>query len=224
MTPLGIVREALAKKLAFIAVTDHNSAQNTTAVTAAARDTSLCVIPGMEITTAEEVHLLALFEAPRQALEMQETVFDQLQPGENDEVLFGMQVIANELDEVEGFNPRLLIGSTFLTIDDAVELIHRLDGLAIPAHIDRPSYSIMAQLGFIPDYLDVDAVEISKRLGMAEARSRYGTLARLPFVSSSDSHELEAIGSAFTRLSVARPCFTELKKALRGANGRRILE
>jgi len=224
MTPRGIVREALAKNISIIGITDHNSAQNTAAVVAAARGTDLCVIPGMEVTTAEEVHLLALFETVAGAQKLQETVFQRLQPGENDEELFGMQVVANEFDEVEGFNPRLLIGTTSLTIDELVELVHRLDGLAIPAHIDRSSYSILTQLGFIPDYLEIDAVEISKNLDPAQARAGFGLRTGLALITSSDSHRLEDIGAATTRLRLCQPSFAELTRALQGVGGRRIME
>lgn len=223
MTPRKIVAEALRRGLSMIAVTDHNSAQNVPAVMICALQTKLCVIPGMEITTAEEAHVVALFPTVEAAGAMQELVFEKLQPGENDEELFGMQVIANEFDEVEGFNTRLLIGNTELSVDEVVEQIHGLGGLAIAAHIDRPSYSILSQLGFIPDYLELDALEFSRNLTAAAARERFSEYGRLPFVASSDSHSLADLGTCSTRLRLARVCFAELRMALRSERGRGIV-
>ncbi|UCF09839.1 MAG: PHP domain-containing protein, partial [Candidatus Bipolaricaulota bacterium] len=133
MTPRKIVRRACERALGMIAVTDHNSAENAAAVMAAARDTALCVIPGLEVTTAEEAHVLGLFAELEAALSLQEIVYRHLLPGENDEDLFGMQVVANENDEVEGLNKRLLIGATSLTVNQLVEAIHEREGLAVAA-------------------------------------------------------------------------------------------
>jgi predicted metal-dependent phosphoesterase TrpH len=223
MTPLKIVREAREKRLALIAITDHNSAENVSATMAAARNTGLSVIPGLEITTLEEVHVVGLFQDPQEALSMQALVYDKLQAGVNDEDLFGMQVVANEHDEVERINRRLLIGATALGLNEAVAAIHERGGLAVAAHIDRESFSIVSQLGFIPEDLGLDAVEISSRLTLGEARARYGEYARFPFIASSDAHELEQIGSNPTHFRIAQANMAELKMALTGREGRAIL-
>lgn len=223
MTPVKIVRKALEMGLSMIAITDHNSAENVSAVIAAARDTELYVIPGIEITSTEEAHIIGLFSSVENALSMQEIIFEKLQPGENKEDLFGMQVIADEFDNVEGFNKRLLIGATTIQIEKIVELIHQFDGLAIPAHIDRESYSIISQLGFIPQNLSIDAIEISYNLNLQSARNQFNELEKIPFITSSDSHDLEDIGKCQTSLLVAEANIGELIKALRGNDGRKII-
>jgi predicted metal-dependent phosphoesterase TrpH len=168
MTPGNIIQGACEKNLAIIAITDHNSAENTAAVIAAARQTALCVIPGIEVTTQEEAHIVGLFESAEGALSMQELVYQNLQPGKNDEDTFGIQVMANELDEVEGINERLLIGATSLGVEQVVDGIHERQGLAVAAHIDRESFSLISQLGLIPEGLNLDALEISKRITLQQ--------------------------------------------------------
>lgn len=224
MTPIKIVREALKRKLSVIAITDHNSAQNVAAVIAAARHSHLSVIPGIEVTTSEEVHIIGLFEKTISAISMQELVYDHLQPGENDEDLFGIQVVANEFDEVEEINKRLLMGATLLSLDDVLSAIHERCGLAVAAHIDRQSFSILSQLGFIPESLNLDVIEISKRMTLAEARDRFSQYARVPFITASDAHFPEEIGLSPTCLKMASADISELRLALAGQEGRRVLQ
>lgn len=222
MTPQKIVKEAKKKKLDIIAITDHNSAENIAAVMAVAEDVGLAVIPGMEITTEEEVHIVGLFEDVEAALSMQYQVYDRLQPGKNDEDLFGMQVVANAFDEVEGMNTRLLIGATRMNLGRVVKAIHERNGVAIAAHIDREAFSLMGQLGFIPDGMNLDALEISRRMTLEQGRLVFRDLKRIPFLTSSDAHDLEEIGVSPTGFRVTRPALTELKQALRGTGGRGI--
>lgn len=223
MHPQALVRQALEKKLDMIAISDHNASANVQYVMAAAAGKGISVIPAMEITTSEEVHLLALFASLSDLLKIQ-TVIDQHLFGENDEDRFGVQAIVNEFGEVEGLNNQLLIGATDLSIDTLVHYIHQLNGLAIPAHIDRESFSILSQLGFIDDNARFDALEISRMTGIKQGRRRYNDLGRYPFLTSSDAHFLKDIGTSTTNILVAEPTFAELKMALAGQNGRQILE
>lgn len=222
MTPRKIVTEACAKGLQIIAVTDHNSAENAPGVIKAAAETELYVIPGIEITTSEEVHILGLFEEVDQAFAMQRIVYDNLQTGKNDEYLFGIQVVADEFDEVESINTRLLIGATSLNLGEAVDAIHRQKGLAVAAHIDRERFSVIGQLGFIPDDLCLDAVEISKRLPINQARNRFKEYKRFAFITSSDAHDLKEIGASSIHINAVRAHISELRQALKGIGGRSI--
>ena len=223
LTPMKIVKKARERGLSLIAVTDHNSAENAAAVMAAARGSDLRVLPGMEVTTAEEAHVVALFETLDSAAALQHVVFDNLIPGKNDENLFGMQVIANEFDEVAGFNERLLIGATTLDLGEVVDTIHRFGGLAVAAHIDREGFSVIGQLGFIPDGMDFDALEISKELSLTQGRARFREYERFPFVTSSDAHKLDDIGTVSTSFRAARPEMDEIRLALSGERGREII-
>ncbi len=224
MTPIKIVQHARTRGLAMIAITDHNSAENAPAVIRAAGGSGISVLPGMEVTTAEEAHVLALFADLAAAESMQALVYERLQPGENDEDLFGLQVVSNELDEVEGMNPRLLIGATTLAVDELVREVHARDGLAIACHIDRESYSLVGQLGFIPPDLPLDGVEISRRMTLPEARKRFAEYRDRPFLSASDAHEIIDVGTNPTVMRLAAASFDELRLALLGKGGRGIVE
>jgi len=223
MTPRKIVARAVEMKLNMIAVTDHNSAENAGAIMRAADASPLTVVPGLEVTSAEEAHVLALFGELAQAMAFQELIYDRLQPGENNEDLFGLQVIANEQDEVEGMNPRLLIGATSIGIDELVSAIHAHGGLAIASHIDREMFSLVGSLGFIPPGLPLDGVEISRRLSLVEGRQRFPEYAHYPFVASSDAHDLNQLGVNPTTIRAEEAAFDELGRALRSEDGRTLL-
>jgi len=222
MTPGAIVETCAARGLDLIAVCDHNSAENIFGVRKAAGNT-LTVLAGMEITTAEEAHILALFDVPEQALKLQELVYDHLMEGENDEDLFGIQVVANEQDEVESIVKRLLIGATTLSVDVLLEQIHTIGGLAVASHVDRESYSLLGQLGFLPENLALDAIEISAAMD-ASVFSEASGLTRWPQITTSDAHRLSDLGKATTRLCLAEPSIEEIRKAFNGESGRHIIE
>jgi PHP family Zn ribbon phosphoesterase len=220
MSPKRIITSAIDKGIDIIGICDHNSSENSLAVLNAGKSLNICVIPGMEVTSEEEVHILALFDKFENALKLQELVYKNL-PGENDEDAFGMQVIVNEEEEVLGFNKRLLIGATTIPLEDVIRLIHSLEGLAIASHIDRESFSIIGQLGFIPDDLGLDALEISPKVSVKEAREKY--MAPYPITSSSDAHYPDDIGKSFTPFLLEEGTVAEIKKALRNENGRQIV-
>lgn len=221
MYPTALVRKALEAGLEVIAVCDHNASENVAAVMAAAGRVRLRVLPGMEITSREEVHLIALFESMAPLLRLQEVIYAGL-PGVNDEARFGCQAIVNEADEVEGFHPRLLIGATHYSVGDLVDRIHRLGGMAIASHIDRESFSVISQLGFIDPGIPFDALEVSRRLPLAQARARYPELAAFPLLTASDAHRIVEIGTAWTDIFLTAPTFEELKMAFAGRGGRYV--
>jgi 3',5'-nucleoside bisphosphate phosphatase len=223
MTPKAIVQTACEKGLDVIAVCDHNSARNTAATRRAAANTGLTVIPGMEITSSEEVHIIGLFPSDEEAEATQEEVYARLH-GENDEDVFGYQVVVDEEDQVEDVDGRLLISATTLSAEKVVSLIHRFGGVAIASHVDRQGFGIFSQLGFIPESLRFDALEISKRTDFNSVRKKFPQCRDFPLVTSSDAHFLSDMGSVATRMLMAEPSFQELQKALLGRDGRRILE
>ncbi len=223
MSPRGIAEASRERGLDIIAVCDHNSAENVGAVLRAAGERGLAALAGLEINSIEEVHSLALFETEAQALAMQDYVYRNLK-GTNRPELFGDQVVANEEDEVEGFNDRLLIGATQISLTHIVREVHRLGGLSIACHVDRPRYSVPSQLGFIPQDLEVDAVEISWRMTRAEAVATISGVEGRPVVRFSDAHFPADIGQAFTSLLLDRPALDEIRLAFQGRGGRRILD
>lgn len=223
MYPRAIVEKALAAKLDVIAICDHNASENAEYVAKAARGAALTVIPGMEITSSEEVHLLALFDGIEELKRMQAVIYDHL-PGTNREQLFGCQAIVNDGDIVEGINDRFLLGATSLALQDIVQAVHRFGGLAIAAHVDRESFSILGQLGFIDPDLPLDAIEITHELGTQKARQRFPELFRYPFLESSDAHLVKDIGSGSTTMMLERANLQEIKMAFERRDGRYIEE
>jgi len=223
MYPRAVVSMALARRLDIIAICDHNASENVPYVIKCAEGTGLTVFPGMEVTSCEEVHVLALFDKLENLSLLQDLVYRHL-PGKNDEDAFGCQAIVNEHDEVEGLSERLLIGATGLPLERIVDAIHAAGGLAVAAHINREAFGILGQLGFIPEGLPLDALEVTRRLGLAEARRRHPELARFAFIESSDSHIITDIGKGITRVLMEQATTSELKMAFEKKGGRCILE
>jgi hypothetical protein len=223
MYPRAVVAMSLARRLDIIAVCDHNASENIPYVIKCAAGTGLTVLAGMEIMSSEEVHVLALFDKMENLNPLQDLVYRHL-PGENNEELFGCQAIVNEHDEVEALSEKLLIGATTLPLQRIVSEIRCLGGLAIAAHIDRESFGLLGQLGFVPDDLPLDALEISRRTGLAAARRRFPELARAAFVESSDSHIITDIGTGVTRAFLEEATTAEIRMAFEKKGGRYILE
>jgi len=222
MYPRAIVRKVREEKLDIVGICDHNSSENVASVQKAASGHPLTVFPGMEVSSREEVHTLALFDNISRLQHFQKIIYDNL-PGENDEKFFGCQAIVNEGDEVEGFNQHLLIGATSLSLQEIIDHIHRLGGLAIASHIDRESFSVIGQLGFIDPTFAFDALEVTPRLGLARAKETFPELIDYPFITSSDAHFLRDIGKTYTEMWMAEGSFQELCMAIRGKAGRHII-
>lgn len=221
MSPRKIVEQLGNKNIEIVAICDHNSAENVMAVTRAAEGKAVVVLPGMEVCTREEIHLLAIFENLTSALEMQSLVYDRL-PGRNNPEVFGLQVVANELDEVVAFQDKMLIGAVEMPVEKVVDEIRRLGGIAIASHIDRESFSIVSQLGFIPDTLKFDALELSCHISHEEAGKRFMAYADTPFIRNSDAHFLKDVGENTSEYVLECPTFREIAKALRAEDGRKV--
>jgi len=190
MTPNNIVNMAVLKGLDAIAVTDHNSAANAAAVSMCAKRQGLLFIPGMEVETSEEVHMVCLMPDLTSMDEFRRRVELSLPVLNNRPDIFGRQLIIDENDDVVGEEPRMLLTATSLSIDEVAVLAAALKGAAIPAHIDRQSYSIISNLGFIPKELDIKYLEISKLCDGPLFRSSRPDLDRYHFIRSSDAHNL----------------------------------
>ncbi len=222
MLPALIIMKAKERDLDIIGICDHNSTENVMAVKKVGTMEGVTVIGGIEITSQEEVHILALFDDDADLQRIQNIVYEHL-PGVNDEDAFGEQLIVDEKDEILGFNEKLLIGATTLFLEQVVDIIHQLGGIAIAAHVDRDAFSVIGQLGFIPEGLDVDGLEISPRNSVEDIRVKFPQVNDYPLVSFSDAHYLEDIGKRATSFLIEKPSIEELNKAFREVEGRKIL-
>jgi hypothetical protein len=217
MTPPAIVLAAIEAGLDIIAICDHNSAGNVAAVQQMAleyAEGSLEVLAGIEITTAEEVHLVGLFPTAQAAELAGNTVSATLPTLAAASRVYGEQFLLDARGAILGKEPRTLSMASALSLAEAVLLIRQHGGLAVPAHVDRPSFSVTSQLGFVPEDLHFDAIEISAagcRAGRPAAFAYLG----LPMLTSSDAHFLSDIGGSRTMFLLEAPTFVEIAGALR---------
>ncbi len=187
MTPNNIVNMAVLKGLDTIAITDHNSCDNVGAAIAAA-GSRLLILPGMEVQSREEVHLLCYFTDLAALNRFESVVRHHFQAPANDPQRFGHQLIINERDEVVGEKRELLISSIDLSIEEVVLEVRKRGGVVVPAHVDRPSYSILSQLGFIPPELGFNTLEVSKSCSGIISHDN-----KISYLFSSDAHCLADI-------------------------------
>ena len=222
MSPRRIIQKSLEAGLDLIAICDHNTVENAGVAMREGEKQGVQVLPGMEVCSKEEVHILALFQELETALDMQSYVYANL-PGQNKPEVFGCQVVANQNDEVLGENPRLLIGATRLGLHDIVKKTHALGGLSVCCHVDRPAYGIINQLGFIPADLALDGVEVSRHVRLADAHKTLAGIEKFSCITTSDGHFLADIGKVWTVFQMAEPTIAEIRKSLLQQEGRRIV-
>ena len=222
MHPSAIVRAAVEAGLDGVVICDHNAADNVAAAGRAARAAGCLAVPGMEITTEEEVHLVALLPDEAAAGVLHARVAAAL-PGRNAPAAFGEQVIANEDGEVMGFNASLLAGATSWTVGRAADEIHRAGGLVVAAHVDRERFGMVGQLGFVPADLALDAIEVSAATAYDAGRRRYADPLGLPAITGSDAHGPGEIGRALTYLHLDHAEAAEVHRAIRAEGGRAVL-
>lgn len=191
MTPNNIVNMSLLKGLDIIAITDHNSCANAEACTKCAENKPLMVIPGIEVETSEEIHVICLFPDIQSALQMQQIIYSRLPSVKNNERIFGKQLILNEEDELVSTEERLLLTSAALTINELFDIVHNtLYGCAIPAHIDRQANSLLTSFGAIPEDINISCVEISHKYKEELLTEKYPQIKSMRKMYSSDAHYL----------------------------------
>jgi PHP family Zn ribbon phosphoesterase len=223
MRPCAIVKKALVMGLDMIAICDHNSAENAAAFMSAGSEKGLTVLPGIEVTSKEEIHLLALFSRQEDCMALQDLIYQNLL-GQNVEEAFGCQTMVNEKDETIGINRKMLIGATLLPLGRIVSVVGSLRGVTVASHIDRQAFSLLGQLGFIPEGLPLDGLEISSRTSQEEAQKRFHSYHRFSLVRFSDAHHLEDIGKNITHFLLKETTSEEVKMALHRREGRRVVE
>lgn len=195
-TPGNIVGMAVVKGLDVIALTDHNTCKNCEAAMAIGKEYGITVIPGMELTTSEEVHVLCLFHTLEDAMGFDAYVEPRILQIPNDPKVFGDQFICDENDEVKGTVPTLLISATDISFDRVDDVIKPFNGVMIPAHVDANSFSLTSNLGFVPPDTNFKCFELQKMENLHKLQDANPYLKDCNVVKDSDAHYLEHISEA----------------------------
>ncbi len=221
MIPPLIVQEALERHIDIIAITDHNASANVRAVQKAADGTGLTVLPGMEVQSHEDIHLLCLFAslADLEAWQHQvdHSLPDELNPADH----LGEQFVVDEHGEFIRSEARLLLTATEFSIEEIIEHVNLLSGIVIPAHVDRTVYGLFPTLGFLADWWHFPALEISRHIKPEILHEKFPTSKNHPLIQSGDVHRLdEFLGT--TSFELEAPTLQEIRKALLGEGQRNV--
>ena len=191
MTPNNIVNYAKIMGYDVIALTDHNTALNCPAVAKIAEENGITFIPGMELCTSEEVHIVCLFYTLEDALHFSEYVKSTMPPIKNKPSIFGEQLICDESDNVIGQEDILLVTASGISTEKVVKKVAEYNGICYPAHIDRSSFSILSNLGAIDECFGFKCAEIYDITKEDELKKKHSYLNELKILSDSDAHYLE---------------------------------
>lgn len=193
MTPGNIAGMAALIGLDLIALTDHNSCKNCPAFLEQAKAFSLRAIPGMELTTAEEVHVLCYFQNLKDAMAFDKYVEQHLLPIPNQPEIFGNQILCGTNDEAIGTLDTLLISATDISFFSLGALLKKYHGFMVPAHIDKKANSLLSQLGFVPEGCGFSCFEVHNKANAVKLREKYPLLLECSLLCSSDAHQLHAL-------------------------------
>lgn len=214
MTPGNIAGMAAVKELDVIALTDHNTCKNCPPFLEQAEKYGILAIPGMELCTREEVHVLCLFEELAAAMEFDDYVYGHLMKIKNKEAIFGEQLLVNEADEVYAKEEYLLINAADIGFDEVANLVKRFRGIMIPAHIDKSSTSLLSNLGFIPPDASFTCAEVKEEKETESLKTLHPYLEHCRIIYDSDAHYLEHISEPVHFLPVKERSRGEVLKAL----------
>ena len=215
MTPANIAGMAAVKGLDVIAVTDHNSCRNCAPTMKMAEEYGVIALPGMELCTEEEVHVVCLFPDLYTAMDFDGYVYDKMLKIPNKEKIFGEQLLYNDIDDIIGKEPNLLLCNTSIRFDEVFALTEERNGIMIPAHIDKTTNSLIANLGFIPPDSQFTCAEVKDLNKLSGLLDTHLYLSRCRIISNSDAHYLEHIPEPEHTIDVAGLSAAEIIKALK---------
>lgn len=224
MTPNNLVNMAALLGCEILAVTDHNTCRNAPAAVRVGEAAGVLVIPGMELCTAEEAHVVCLFETVEAALAFDEYVAAHTMHIPNRPEIFGEQLILNEQDEEIGRIDRLLITATEISVNDVQALVASYGGVAFPAHVDKDAYSVTAALGAIPPEAGFRAAELSGGADRAAQLRLYPELQDMILLRDSDAHYLHLMQENMAQVELPARTAGALLDVLRGCGPGRFLD
>lgn len=222
MIPPNILNMSKLLGTKIIGICDHNSTKNVEAMIDASKNYDILILPGMEIQSVEEVHLLCFFDQIKTLKIWQTFVDDNMPKRDNVPKLFGNQLIVDKEGRILKKEEKLLLTSTNLTVEHISRKIKQLNGLLIPAHIDKKSFSLIGQLGFIPEDLEFDALEISRNVTIERVYKKFPFVSNNCLITSSDAHSLKEMVFQKTFFHLNSLTFNEVRLALKSQEGRKI--
>lgn len=217
MTPYNLVNMAVLNGMQAIALTDHNSCLNCASAVQAGQEAGLLVIPGMELCTSEEAHVVCLLPDVKSAEAFGEYVRAHIPPVKNRPEIFGEQLIMDSRDCPAGTFDTLLVTASDISVCDVDELVKEYGGICFPAHIDRSSYSVLSTLGDFPEELGFFCAEITAQGDVEALKGKYPILSDMPLLLDSDAHYLENMPQACAWLDLPRLSPRAFIEALGGA-------
>ncbi len=222
MTPHNIVMQAAEYGVQLLAITDHNASANAVAAVQAGERYGIKVFPGMEVECREEAHIVVLFDNLKQLRRWQKIVDFSMNGLKNIPERFGAQFVVDEEDNFVAEEERMLLGPLQLSAQEVVRKVNEIGGLCLAAHIDRPAYSLLIQLGFITADMGLAGAEISRNsLEELKLHKLQRLAGNLPYVTNSDAHRIpEFLEGPKNKLVVKEATIKELKLALSGQEGR----
>ncbi len=220
MTPANIVKQAKEKGLQIIGITDHNSTKNAKLVKRLAKNEGIFILTGAEVTTKEEVHCLVFFEYENQLDKFQIYLDENITIIPNPDGHFGYQPVVDENEDIIEMIPNYLPAALKTSINEIQQKVYELNGIFIPAHIDKHSNGIFSQLGFIPAGLKFDAMGVSVNSTEEYVREHYVVENKISLIHNSDAHFMSQIGEVFSVFYMKNSCFKEVKKALNQKDNR----
>lgn len=203
MTPYNLVNMAKLLGLDIIALTDHNSSQNCRAAIEVGNEIGLTVVPGMELCTSEEVHVVCLFADVKNAEAFSEFVLSTVPPIKNRSDIFGEQFIMDSRDNILGSQELLLTTASGISVENAVETVKKFGGVCYPAHINRSSYSVISNLGMITEEMSFKAVEMTENADKNGYMNKYPIIGDMSVFVSSDAHYLENMQEARHKIELS---------------------
>lgn len=222
MSPSVIVDTAIRTGLDAIAITDHNSTLQCPEIQRIGAERGLTVFAGVEVTSREEAHCVVLFPSDSIRLQFQSYLEEYLPHIPNDSAKFGDQVWVNRKDEIRGEVEWLLISGIDQSINRVASYARQSGCLFVPAHVERPSYSIISQLGFIDPTLPIDGIEYNNRELFEKLCANHPYLNNYTRYPASDAHYPDQIGTKTAILEAPALTFESLAKGLRGEDGCRL--
>ncbi len=215
MTPNNLANMAALSGCEIIAITDHNTCKNAPAVMKAGEAIGLLVVPGMELCTSEEAHVVCLFETLEGAMEFDSYIYKNMPHIQNRADIFGEQRMLDENDEFLGLEENLLLVSSFVSVNEVKALAEQYGGTAFPAHVDRDSYSVTAALGSIPAEAGFASAEVTRDCDLDKLKLLYPELEGMRIVRDSDAHYLESLTGEPGRLTLPEKTVSAVVNALR---------